>query len=68
MYSLWVVQWDSTRRDHPGDPGRVSGSGPVMAPLQIFFKKVLIRDFESLTTLLACKDFPCHYCAIVPLR
>ena len=27
--SLGIVQWDSTRRDHPGDPGRVSGSGPV---------------------------------------
>ena len=29
MYSLWFVQWDSTRRDHPRNPGRVSGSGPV---------------------------------------
>ena len=27
--SLGIVQWDSTRRDHPGDPGRVSGSGPI---------------------------------------
>ena len=25
MYSLWFVQWDFTRRDHPGNPGRVSG-------------------------------------------
>ena len=24
-----VVQWDFTRRDHPGNLGRVSGSGPV---------------------------------------
>ena len=29
MHSLGIVQWDSTRRDHPGYPGRVSGTGPV---------------------------------------
>ena len=29
VYSLEIVQWDSTRRDHPGYPGRVSGSGLV---------------------------------------
>ena len=29
MHSLGIVQWDSTRRDHPGYPRRVSGSGPV---------------------------------------
>ena len=29
MHSLWFVQWDFTRRDHPGNPGGVSGSGPV---------------------------------------
>ena len=29
VYSLGIVQWDFTRRDHPGNPGRVSGSGPV---------------------------------------
>ena len=28
-YSLGIVQWDFTRRDHPGNPGRVSGSGLV---------------------------------------
>ena len=28
-YSLGIVQWDFTRRDHPGNPGRVSGSGPI---------------------------------------
>ena len=26
---LFIVQWNSTRRDHPGNPGGVSGSGPV---------------------------------------
>ena len=29
MHSLRIVQWNFTRRDHPGNPGRVSGSGPV---------------------------------------
>ena len=31
MHSLEIVHSDSTRRDHPGYPGRVSGSGPVIA-------------------------------------
>ena len=29
MHPLGIVQWNSTRRDHPGNPGGVSGSGPV---------------------------------------
>ena len=29
VHSLEIVHWDSTRWDHPGYPGRVSGSGPV---------------------------------------
>ena len=29
VHSLGIVQWDSTRWDHPGNPGRVSGSGLV---------------------------------------
>ena len=29
MHSLGIVHWNSTRRDHPGNPGGVSGSGPV---------------------------------------
>ena len=32
MHSLWFVQWDFTRRDHPGNPGGVSGSGLVKRP------------------------------------
>ena len=31
---LGIVQWNFTRRDHPGDPGRVSGSGPVSSSLR----------------------------------
>ena len=30
VHSLWFVQWDFTRRDHPRNPGGVSGSGLVM--------------------------------------
>ena len=30
MQSLEIVQWNSTKRDHPGNPGGVSGSGPVI--------------------------------------
>ena len=29
VHSLEIIQWDSTRRDHPGYPGRVSGLGLV---------------------------------------
>ena len=31
VYSLWIVQWNFIRRDHPGNPRRVSGSGPVIS-------------------------------------
>ena len=33
MHSLGIVQWNSTRRDHPGYPGKVSGTGPVTLPM-----------------------------------
>ena len=29
MHSLGIVQWNFTRWDHPGNTGKVSGSGPV---------------------------------------
>ena len=29
VHSLGIVQWNSTRRDHSGNPGGVSGSGLV---------------------------------------
>ena len=29
MHSLGTVQWNSTRRDHPGNPRGVSGSSLV---------------------------------------
>ena len=34
VHSLGIVQWNSTRRDHSGNPGGVSGSGPVICPLE----------------------------------
>ena len=37
MHSLGIVQWNSTRQDHPGNPGGVSGSGPVT--FRPFYKK-----------------------------
>ena len=36
VHSLGIVQWNFTRRDHPGNPGRVSGSGPVRSPLTAY--------------------------------
>ena len=36
MHFIWFVQWDFTRRDHPGNPGGVSGSGPVIFYLNIW--------------------------------
>ena len=33
MHSIGIVQWNSTRRDHSGNPGGVSGSGPVILSL-----------------------------------
>ena len=33
MHSLGIVQWNSTRRDHPGNPRGVSGSGLVTTSL-----------------------------------
>ena len=40
-YPLRIVQWDFTRRDHPGNPGKVSGSGPVIIPLWEKYLQIL---------------------------
>ena len=40
-YSLGIVQWDFTRRDNPGDPGRVSGLGPVSLVSELWVSKFL---------------------------
>ena len=36
-YSLGIVQWDFTRRDHPGNPRRVFESGLVIDFLLLLF-------------------------------
>ena len=36
VHSLGIVQWNFTRRDHLGNPGRVSGSGPGGPKLKRF--------------------------------
>ena len=43
MHSLWFVQWDFTRRDHPGNLGRVSGSGPVTSPTNVKTVRQFLR-------------------------
>ena len=40
MYSLWIVQWDFTRRDHPGNLGRVSASGLVTKCIFLGFSQL----------------------------
>ena len=41
MHSLGIVQWNSTRRDHPGNPGGVSGSGLVIISLRLILFDVI---------------------------
>ena len=40
-YSLGIVQWDFIRRDHPGNPGRVFGSGLVSLVSELYVSKFL---------------------------
>ena len=49
MHSLGIVQWNSIRRDHPGNPGGVSGSGPVISSVVAFHKQTEIN-----TAMLTC--------------
>ena len=44
MHSLEIVQWDSTRRDHPGYPIRVFGSGPVIYDRVLTVETHLLQD------------------------
>ena len=43
VHSLGIVQWNFTRRDHPGNPGRVSGSGPVKCCKEIQMRQRILR-------------------------
>ena len=38
VHSLGIVQWNSTRRDHPGNLGGVSGLGHVTAYHSFFVR------------------------------
>ena len=44
VHSLGIVQWNSTRRDHPRNLGRVSGSGPVSLALRGMFGCILNHE------------------------
>ena len=46
--SLGIVQWDFTRRDHPRNPGRVSGSGPVITSYScnVYYHHIAVLCFS----------------------
>ena len=46
VHSLGIVQSNFTRRDHPGNPGGVSGSGPVI---------LCPRDLLNIILKFTCK-------------
>ena len=48
MSSLGIVQWNSTRRDHTGNPGGVSGSSPVIPSSRLFASSVSRQSTSSL--------------------
>ena len=53
MHSLWFVQWDFTRRDHPGNPGRVSGSGLVIHLSGISISSVFPNSLLNRSSLIS---------------
>ena len=55
MHSLGIVQWNFTKRDHPGNPGRVSGLGPVNYSI----KKFIINYFNTKIKLRYIKNKIC---------
>ena len=62
MHSLWFVQWDFIRRDHPGNPGGVCGSGPVNKSLKyIFTQRDLNMRQRRWMEYLEDYDFTLHY-------
>ena len=53
MHSLGIVQWNSTRRDHPGNLGGVSGSGPVN------FHETIERNIDiDIIEMSNCTKYP----------
>ena len=51
MHSLGIVQWNSTRRDHLGYPGRVSGMGPVICYCYMF----IMIQYKCMCTSISYK-------------
>ena len=54
--SLGIIQWNSTRRDHPGNPGGVSESGLVIPLFQVTGSPR--RAFPSPRRLCPCLGGP----------
>ena len=48
-----VVQWDFTRRDHPGNPGGISGSGSVNCCALELILPIAARCLLNLRCVLA---------------
>ena len=65
MHSLGIVQWNSTRRDHPGNPGGVSGSvlsacyrsSRFLNSLGLYIAVQLIQCFVYLPNLILEIDY-----------
>ena len=51
VHSLGIVQWNSTRRDHPGNPGGVSGSGLVKDNINCLGNEVLVHKSAYLSPM-----------------
>ena len=52
MHSLGIVQWDSTRRDHLGYPGRVSGTGLVTQAIHLDCKAIFYSiNLSTISTI-----------------
>ena len=63
VHSLEIVQWDSTRRDHPGYPGRVSGSGLVIEWSKEATQAVnLLKTTMKKVPILSLPDLMIHLC------
>ena len=60
VHSLEIVQWDSTRRDHPGNLGGVSGSGPVNIYIYIYIYIVKIGNHINLEKSILTKTISTH--------
>ena len=67
MHSLGIVQWNSTRRDHPGNLGGVFGSGPVTLRALISFWMLEFLHYSSHSHFLIYESFLLLYGLTKPL-